>query len=350
MSIKPFKKVISQEQEEIAPETKIVKPFKIDSDKKIDTSNEVELIQETIDENTTFINKSTNFFSTLNGVLVALVIFVFIAVVADTIDTFNTILIDTSIANYIYLTGLVFLFSILVLNIFSNIKQLRFIKNVKNIKESFKLQKQKPSKEIIPLANLILNQYSKSTDIKIQESIEQIREELNSSQIYKEIYDDLDLKLLKIMDNKAKSLIKKASLQAALSTAISPFALFDMLLVIWRSVYLTKEIATIYGYRPGFLSTAILLRQALVNVAFAGVSELASEFTNEIAGTTILSKFSQSAAQGTANGILLARLGYGIMQACRPIQISEKRGSFIKTVILSIAKVFDSKESAPSKA
>jgi len=248
------------------------------------------------------------------------------------------------ISSYIYLSGLLLLLVVLFLNIFSNIKHLRFIKNAKNVKEKFILQKQNPTAEIIPLANIILDQYSKSTDKKIIQSIEHIREELNRSQIYKEIYKDLDSELLAIIDTKAKAIIHKASMQAALSTAISPFPLFGMLLILWRSVLYYPKKTSIYGFRPGGLSTIILLKQAVLNIAFAGVTELASELTNEIAGSTLLAKVSQSVEQGVANGVLLARLGYGIMEACRPIKSTDKRGSFIKEIMLSFFKVFKSKE------
>jgi len=346
MSIKPFKKVISCEDEKVnSSKDTIVKPFKIDSEKDVDTGETLESINNIMDsDNIESVVVGANFFSTFNGIMAAVFVFVVIAVLADTVDTLNSILTDGIMSKYIYLSGLIFLLVVLFLNVFSNIKQLRFIKNSKSIKEKFILQKENPTADIIPLANIILNEYSNSTDKEVIQSLEHIRSELNTSQIYKEIYRDLDFRLLSIMDTKAKSIIRKASMQAALSTAISPFPLFDMLLVLWRSIALTKEIATIYGFRPGGLSTIILLKQAVLNVAFAGVTELASEVTNEIAGSTLLSKFSYSAGQGVANGILLARLGHGIIEACRPIKNTEERGSFIKTIMLSIFKVFKSKE------
>ncbi len=344
MSIKPLKKVISDE-EISTTESAIVKPFKVNSQQDVDTSEVVKQIEDVIDnENIKSVVIGTNFFTTFSGIIVALFVFVLIAVIADTVDALNNILTNGSISSYIYLSALIFLLVVLVLNILSNMKQLKFIKNVRNIREKFTLEKENPSAGIVPLANTVLNRYSKSLDAEIIQSIEQIREELNTSQIYKEIYKDLDSKLLAILDSKAKAVIRKASMQAALSTAISPFPLFDMLLILWRSVSLTKEIATIYGFTPGGLSTIILLKQAVLNVAFAGVTELASELTNDVAGSTLLAKFSHSAGQGIANGILLARLGYGIMEACRPIETSEERGSFLKTIVLSIFQVFKSKK------
>jgi len=346
MSVKPFKKVIGNEEEEkvISKEEVVIKPFKVESEKDIKTSETIESINDIVDDDIESVAVGVNFFSSFNGVIAALFLFVVIAVIADTVDTLSGILTNGTISNYIYLSGLIFLLVVLFLNIFSNIKQLRFLKNSQDIKKQFRIQKENPTADIIPLANTILNIYSNSKDEKVLQSIEQIREELNTSQIYKEIYKDLDDRLLAIMDTKAKALINKASMQAALSTAVSPFPLLDMILILWRSVALTKEIATIYGFRPGGLSMLLLLKQAVINVAFAGVTELALDLTNEMAGSTLLSKISSSASQGIANGVLIARLGYGIMEACRPIELTEERRSFIKTIILSIFKVFKTKE------
>ncbi len=238
------------------------------------------------------------------------------------------------------MTGLVILLTVLILNIVSNIKQLRFIKSAEQIKTDFQKQRENPTKDIIPLANTLLQHLEKNPDEQLQKGVSVIRDELNSSQIYKEIYYDLDKTLLPILDKKAKQIIHNASVQGALSTAISPIPLFDMVLIIWRSMLLTKEIASLYGFRPGRLTTFFLLKQGILNVAFAGISELATEATNEMAGTSILSKVSKSAGQGIANGVLLARLGYGVMEACRPIDFSEGRTGFVNSIFKSMIGSF----------
>ena len=346
MSTKPFKKVISEEnQKKSASSSTTVKPFKVNVTEQMDRDEEIDSIQNILqNDDTKATTSKTNFFSTLSGIIVALSIFVIIVVIADTIETLSRILVDATVADYVYMSGLSLLLLVLILNILSNIKQLRYIKNAKILKEKFALQKDNPTSDIIPLANTILNHYSTSDDDSIIQNIKHIREELNSSQIYEDIYKDLDSRLLPILDAKAEAVIHKASMQAALSTAISPSPFIDMLLIIWRSIYITKEVSKIYGYRPGGLTALILLKKAMFNVAFAGITELASELTSEVTGSTIFSKISQSSGVGIANGILLARLGYGVLEACRPIQREKKRKSFLKAFILSIAKVFKSNE------
>jgi len=341
MKTKPFKKVIDESPEELNKKEDIVKPFKIESQEALDTSDTSIDIEEIMDNTVTesSFQRGINFFSTFNGIIAVIFTFIFIVVIADTVNTIGDIITDGSISEYIYLSGLLLLIIVFLMNISTNFKQIKFIKNAKRVKDKFKIQKVNPTEEIIPLTTALLKHYEASSDQQLQKSIEVIREELNSSQIYKEIYNDLDRTLLPVLDKKAKTLIHNASIQTALTTAVSPVPMLDMILIIWRSTLLTKEIASIYGFRPGGITTMTLLKQGVINVAFAGVTELAADFTNEMAGSTVLTKVSQSAGQGIANGLLLARLGYGVMEACRPIESDEKRGSFVKSIMGSI---FDS--------
>ena len=116
MSTKPFKKVIKDEMEDSGTTVKTVKPFKVDSKEDIDTSEIIESIEDSVDHNTASITQSTNFFSTFNGIVAALFIFIFIAVIADTVNALSSILTDGTIASYIYLFGIVFLLGVLILN------------------------------------------------------------------------------------------------------------------------------------------------------------------------------------------------------------------------------------------
>lgn len=341
MKTKPFKRNIEDIAVEVEKEES-AKPFKVEAQEMLNTNDEEMYIEGDEDNSVSqsSIQRIISFFSTISGIVVAVFLFVFIMVVADTVNSIGDIYKNGGVSGYIYLAGLVLLLIAFLLNISTNVKQILFIKNAKLVKEKFKLQKNNPTKEIVPLTNVLLKHYESYPDKKIQTSIEYIRDELNTSQIYSEIYNDLDNSLLSVMDTKAKKMIHNASVQAALSTAASPIPIFDMVLIVWRSILLTKEIASLYGFRPGGLTTISLLRQGVINVAFAGVAEMATDITNDMAGSTVLAKISKSAGQGIANGVLLARLGYGIMEACRPIESDEKRGSFMKSISKSIIDAF----------
>ena len=81
-----------------------------------------------------------------------------------------------------------------------------------------------------------------------------------------ELVKELEKEILNDRDEEAKKVIRKAVLQTAFSTAASPIALIDASIVIWKSWFLIKEIAMIYGFRPNILNTALLFKLSFRNM------------------------------------------------------------------------------------
>jgi len=332
MSIKPFSKIVSDEKE--VEQKDILKPF---VDEAIGgTEIEVSLKDNSSEEHISIIKKSIDFLGSLQGLLSVVAVFILVAVVIDTIQTLQTLSLSSSILDLVYLIVLIALGTTLSIVTYRNYIQIKGLKNVKRIQELFARQKINPDKDIVPVTISLLNTYISSSNSDLKEKAELLQSRISSSHDYKEIYKDLDEEVVNIIDIEVQKKIKIASTQAAISTAISPLALLDAGIIIWRSFLLTKDVAKLYGFKPGWLSTIVLLKQGAFNIFFAGAAELASEYANEAAGSSITSKISTSAGQGITNGILLARLGYGVMEACRPLPIRTKRDSFINAIYKSI--------------
>jgi len=282
--------------------------------------------------------------SSLSGIFLSLVFFIFISLLAYTINNLSNLFQSAHLSDYLYLFGLLILLSALTMNIFSNFKQLRQLKAVSRLKQRFNKQKSDPSDELLMLSNELLAHLTKNKATEFYEHFNKIKQQINITHNYYEIYPILDNTLLAPLDKKAKSLIHKASLQAAFSTAISPIPIIDMFLIIWRSLKLATELSKLYGYRTGGLTSILLLKKGLINVIFAGIAELTVQLTNEITSASVVHKISHSAGQGIANGILLTRLGYGILEACRPLELSEKRENIAKSIVESLMNSFKTKE------
>lgn len=230
------------------------------------------------------------------------------------------------------------------MNIISNFKQLRQLKDVSRLKQRFNKQQTNPSDDILILNNELLLHLTKNKVTEFHQHFDETRQKINTTQNYYEIYNILDDTLLAPLDEKAKALIHKASLQAAFSTAISPVPLIDMFIIIWRSLKLATDISRLYGYRTGGLTSILLLKQGIINVIFAAISELTLQLTNEITSASVVHKISHAAGQGIVNGILLARLGYGVLEACRPLKLSAKRDNISKSIVESLMNSFKTKE------
>jgi len=343
MTTKPFKVIIDNDPKEDTIEPPIA-PRTFEPDPELDkVVTSIDEAAATGSENSGFY-KISQLLGSLSGIFLTLILFVFISLFAHTIDNFSNLFQPAHLSDYLYISGLLILLLAFAMNIISNFRQLRQLKDVRRLKQRFNKQQTNPTNDILILNNELLLHLTKNKVTEFDEHFDETRQKINTTQDYYEIYNILDNTLLAPLDEKAKSLIHKASLQAAFSTAISPVPIIDMFLIIWRSLKLATDISKLYGYRTGGLTSILLLKKGLINVIFAGVSELTLQLTNEITSASVVHKISHSAGQGIANGILLSRLGYGILEACRPLKLSEKREHIAKSIVESLMNSIKTKE------
>lgn len=138
----------------------------------------------------------------------------------------------------------------------------------------------------------------------------------HSDQEQLQLFDQL---VLAPLDKQAKRVIWRASSETSLAVAISPFALADMLVVVWRASRMLREIAQCYGAPIGQLRSLAMLKRALAALFWAGSSELALDMASDLISTELTTKFSARAGQGLISGLLVARLGNLAVQQLRPL-------------------------------
>ncbi|HGJ5859607.1 MAG TPA: YcjF family protein [Arsenophonus nasoniae] len=122
-----------------------------------------------------------------------------------------------------------------------------------------------------------------------------------------------------ILDEQARKEINRSSAESALMIAVSPLAIVDMAFIAWRNIRLINRIAAIYGIELGYYSRIRLFKMVLLNIAFAGASELVREIGMDWLSQDIMARLSTRAAQGIGAGLLTARLGIKTMELCRPL-------------------------------
>lgn len=125
--------------------------------------------------------------------------------------------------------------------------------------------------------------------------------------------------LLAPRDREAQRLITRMSGETAVMVAISPLTLVDMALVAWRSLAMVDRLCRLYGLELGYASRLRLFRNVLRNMAFAGVSELATDASMDMLSLHLAGRISARASQGLATGLLSARLGLRAQRLCRPV-------------------------------
>lgn len=139
----------------------------------------------------------------------------------------------------------------------------------------------------------------------------------------KELLTLYSRQVLSIVDQKALDKVSKHATEAAVLVALSPIAILDMLLMLWRNTKMINEIAALYGMKISYWSRIKLIKQTFKNMVYAGASELITDVGADLLGADMLAKLSGRLAQGLGAGMLTARLGLKAMQVCRPIPYHE---------------------------
>lgn len=122
-----------------------------------------------------------------------------------------------------------------------------------------------------------------------------------------------------VLDAQARREISRSAAESTLMIAVSPLALVDMAFIARRNLRLINRIASLYGIELGYYSRLRLFRLVLLNIAFAGASELVREVGMDWMSQDLAARLSTRAAQGIGAGLLTARLGIKAMELCRPL-------------------------------
>ncbi len=120
--------------------------------------------------------------------------------------------------------------------------------------------------------------------------------------------------------------------------AVSPLALVDMAFIAWRNLRLINRIATLYGIELGYYSRLRLFKLVLLNIAFAGASELVREVGMDWMSQDLAARLSTRAAQGIGAGLLTADSGlklWSFAARCRGLTMTNL-ASGISVVSLSV--------------
>ena len=121
-------------------------------------------------------------------------------------------------------------------------------------------------------------------------------------------------------DQLAQTAIRRAAAQAFAINAISPTVLLDTLLFAARATRLIREIAEIYGQRPGLAGTVHLLRRLVSGAGLVGAVDVLGGVIAQQLGGAVIEHLSASAAESAYAAQKMARLGLVAMALCRPIE------------------------------
>lgn len=125
--------------------------------------------------------------------------------------------------------------------------------------------------------------------------------------------------LMAPLDEEARRLVSTASQRVSVVTAVSPRALVDVLFVFVVAIRLIRQLARLYGGRPGTLGMFTLLRHVIGHLAITGGMAVGDSLVQQVLGHGIAAKLSQRLGEGVLNGLLTARLGLAAIDVTRPL-------------------------------
>jgi len=183
--------------------------------------------------------------------------------------------------------------------------------------------------EGLAFASRVIEPYAERSYMKNR--IAAFRGAVTSAHSDVQVLEILADKVVRPLDAQAYPMVARAARDTAMGVALSPFGLLDAGLMIWRTLGMVREVAQVYGFRPGFFGQVMLVRRILSTAATAGIGDFAGDVLVAQVGAQVGGLLSAKAGEGMLTGMRTARLGLVAMEACRPLSFAEEdRASIVR--------------------
>ncbi len=121
------------------------------------------------------------------------------------------------------------------------------------------------------------------------------------------------------LDDRAKRLVASAAKRVSVVTAVSPRAVVDIVFVLITIFKLLRQLANLYGGRPGVFGFMRLFRLAVAHLAVTGGVAVGDSLIHDFLGAGLAARLSTKLGEGVLNGAMTARFGIAAIAVCRPL-------------------------------
>ena len=179
---------------------------------------------------------------------------------------------------------------------------------------------------LIPVAQRLGEQ------LAVADAAEKWQRGLRSKRSADEIRQSFESEVLGAADALAIQAIARSARASGALTMLSPSPAGDFLLFGWRAVCLLREIAIIYGLRPGRVAELAMLRQALADGTMLSAADLATDVASGAMGR-VTGMLIGTAAQGGLAAYRMSRFGLLAIGVCRPMPFSQAMAPTVADVM-----------------
>jgi putative membrane protein len=141
------------------------------------------------------------------------------------------------------------------------------------------------------------------------------------------------------LDEEARRVIARAARRVTLLTTVAPHAALDIVFVATLNLKMLRELAGLYGGRPGTLGTARLARMVLGHLAVTGGLALSDTLIQQVVGRGLAGRLSARLGEGAVNGILTARIGRAALDLTRPLPFVASRPPTLTDLMREVANL-----------
>ena len=128
-----------------------------------------------------------------------------------------------------------------------------------------------------------------------------------------------DRELVAPLDEEARRIVLKTSKRVATVTALLPIMWISMVFVAVVNIRMFRNLAGLYGGRPGTLGALRLARLVVGHIVATGGMAMTDDLLGQFLGQDVLRRLSRRLGEGAFNGALTARLGVAAIEVTRPL-------------------------------
>ena len=148
--------------------------------------------------------------------------------------------------------------------------------------------------------------------------------------------------VIRPLDERAQETIRRAVMSTMGMSAVIPSALGDSVIFAARASHLIREVAEIYGHRPGLTGTMHLFKRVLFSAGTVGATDFARNAVGGIIaqhlGGAVIEKVADKvgtiAAESVLAGQRMARIGIFAMKSCRPLAFGKDEEPSVTRLVL----------------